>query len=168
MDTLSIVYKLEDKSHIPISSIKGDVKKKHLSLRIRGRGVSDIQPLTAAASSVPERGCARRVLEIRMHRNPCRSCRVEAPLSSTVASANHGSIGDSRPIALLGCPRGHMVARETVCLTRPRILTLEPVRSATAGSSQTMTSTKGPGAARSRCLGLQIFGVERFSFLPNT
>src|SRR5438094_6224789 len=33
--------------------------------------------------------------------------------------ANHGSIGDSRPMALLGCPRGHTVAHETGCLTRP-------------------------------------------------
>ena len=37
-----------------------------------------------------------------------------------------------------------MVARETVCLTRPRILTLEPVRSATARSSQKMDLPKGP------------------------
>jgi hypothetical protein len=37
-----------------------------------------------------------------------------------------------------------MVARETVCLTRPRILTLEPVRSATARSSQEMDLPKDP------------------------
>ena len=35
-------------------------------------------------------------------------------------SANHGSIGDSWPIALLGSPRGHTVARETDGLTRGR------------------------------------------------
>ena len=36
-------------------------------------------------------------------------------------------------MALLGCPRGHMVARETYRLTRRRILTLEPERSVTDG-----------------------------------
>jgi hypothetical protein len=71
-------------------SIKGDVKKKHFSLRIRGRGVSDIQPLTAAASSVPERFWARRALEIRMHRNP------RSFLPSRSASKQHG--GGGRPI----------------------------------------------------------------------
>ena len=97
-----------------------------------------------AASSVPERGQARRVLENRNHRICGSSCRVEAPVSSTVASANHSSIGDSRPIALLGCPRGHTVAEETVCLTRKRILTLEPVRSATARSSRKMVPPNDP------------------------
>jgi len=33
--------------------------------------------------------------------------------------ANHGSIGDSRPMALVGLSEGHTVARETGCLTRP-------------------------------------------------
>ena len=37
-----------------------------------------------------------------------------------------------------------MVARETVRLTRPRRLTLEPVRSATARPSQKMHPPKGP------------------------
>src|SRR5580704_15907907 len=39
--------------------------------------------------------------------------------------ANHGSIGDSWPIAFSGCPRGHKVSRETqwpngITDTRPR------------------------------------------------
>jgi hypothetical protein len=37
-----------------------------------------------------------------------------------------------------------MVARETVCLTRPRRLTLEPVRSATARSSRKIVPPKDP------------------------
>ena len=46
---------------------------------------------------------------------------------------NHGPIGDSWPIALLGYPRGHRVFIETECvrhtgLARRRILTLEPER----------------------------------------
>ena len=61
-----------------------------------------------------------------------------------------------------------MVAGETVRLTRKRILTLEPVRSATARSSRKMIPLNDPGAARSRCLWLHVLGVERFSFLPNT
>src|ERR1700686_3907068 len=49
-------------------------------------------------------------------------------------SANHGSIGDSWPIALSGCPRGHRVSRGPQCskhlrgLTGFWILTLEPER----------------------------------------
>ncbi len=37
----------------------------------------------------------------------------EATQAAMGWDGNHGSIGDSRPIALLGCPRGHTVARET-------------------------------------------------------
>jgi len=50
-------------------------------------------------------------------------------------------------MALLGCPRGHTVARETHCLTRPRILTLEPVRSA-AGRSHASVKLAQSFAAR--------------------
>src|SRR5438552_10762278 len=46
---------------------------------------------------------------------PCRSaCKPE-----WWRCANHGSIGDSRPMALVGLSEGHTVARETGCLTRP-------------------------------------------------
>src|ERR1700675_4814672 len=38
-------------------------------------------------------------------------------------SANHGSIGDSWPIAFSGCPRGHRVSRETRCSKHLRSLT---------------------------------------------
>ncbi len=46
-------------------------------------------------------------------------------------TANHGSIGDSRPTALFGYARGHSVVWETEChstlrLSHNRILTLEP------------------------------------------
>jgi hypothetical protein len=49
-----------------------------------------MQPLTAAACSVPERFCARRVLEIRMYRNP------RSFLPSRSADEQHG--GGGRPI----------------------------------------------------------------------
>src|SRR5207237_8181936 len=81
--------------------------------------------------------------------------------------ANHGSIGDSWPMALLGCPRGHTVARETHCLTRPGILTLEPVRSAAGRSHASVKLARSFGAERLGCLWLQLLGVEAFSFLPN-
>jgi hypothetical protein len=43
---------------------------------------------------------------------------VETRTSETDAllCGNHGSIGDSRPIALFGCPREHRVNTETWCL----------------------------------------------------
>jgi len=67
------------------------------------------------------------------------SCLVTTPLVPDAdkqrgCSANHGSIGDSWPIAFSGCPRGHRVSRETRCskhlrsLTGFWILTLEPER----------------------------------------
>src|SRR5438445_2812816 len=40
-----------------------------------------------------------------------------------LCTANHGSIGDSRPIAFSGCPRGHRVSRETRCPKHPFRLT---------------------------------------------
>ncbi len=48
-------------------SIKGDVKKKHFPLRIRGWGVSDIQPLTAATTTVSERCWAHWILGFLNH-----------------------------------------------------------------------------------------------------
>src|SRR5438034_8638735 len=81
--------------------------------------------------------------------------------------ANHGSIGDLRPMALLGCPRGNTVARETHCLTSPGILTLEPVRSAAGRSHASVKLARSFGAERLGCLWLQLLGVEAFSFLPN-
>src|SRR5947208_6691662 len=68
---------------------------------------------------------------------------------------------------LLGCPMGHTVARETHCLTRPGILTLEPVRSAAGRSHASVKLARSFGAERLGCLWLQLLGVEAFSFLPN-
>ena len=69
-------------------------------------------------------------------------------------------------MALLGCPRGHMVARETACLTRPGYSPSNP-----SAQNQSTVGEVTPAwsfeAARSSGLWLQVFGVERFSFLPN-
>jgi hypothetical protein len=111
-------------------SIKGDVKKKHFA-RAAGGYFSDIQPLLAAAIglarawfSFSSRWEVLGVIFIRVLRFG-----FLALASSGLAMANHGSIRDSWPMALWGCPRGHTVALETVCLNPPRILTLEPERS---------------------------------------
>src|SRR5271157_4548688 len=74
-------------------------------------------------------------------------------------------------IALLGYPREHMVARETWRQWRtqpnpPRILTLEPELAAHL-EKRGVNPGLSCGPARSSGLRLQIFGVERFSFLPH-
>src|SRR5271165_912702 len=74
-------------------------------------------------------------------------------------------------MALLGYPREHMVPRETWRPWRtqpnpPRILTLEPERSEPI-DCRGHDSGLSFGPARSSGLWLQIFGVERFSFLPD-
>ena len=49
----------------------------------------------------------------------------------------------------------------------PRILTLEPVRSAAGRSRASVKLARSFGAERLGCLWLQLLGVEAFSFLPN-
>src|SRR5205807_196098 len=49
----------------------------------------------------------------------------------------------------------------------PRILTLEPVRSAAGRSHASVKLAWSSGAERLGCLWLQLLGVEAFSFLPN-
>src|SRR6266849_8055193 len=49
----------------------------------------------------------------------------------------------------------------------PRILTLEPVRSAAGRSHARVKLAWSFGAERLGCLWLQLLGVEAFSFLPN-
>ncbi len=51
-------------------------------------------------------------------------------------------------MALLGCPREHMVARETDPPIPPRILTLEPVRAALQPSNVRVTASGLRGRAR--------------------
>jgi hypothetical protein len=43
-------------------------------------------------------------------------CETGTSETDAVLLGNHGSISDSWPIALLGCPRGHRVNTETACL----------------------------------------------------
>ena len=49
----------------------------------------------------------------------------------------------------------------------PRILTLEPVRSAAGRSHASVELARSFAAERLGCLWLQLLGVEAFSFLPN-
>ena len=51
-------------------------------------------------------------------------------------------------MALLGCPREHMVARETFSSIPPRILTLEPVRAALQPSNVRVTTSGLRGVRR--------------------
>lgn len=112
-------------------SIEGDVKRKHFASRQEGA--------VSLASSPCRYHTARWAAGFAFARALGSKCMVarfvsvnaeHLPAARWPIVANQGSIGDSRPIAFLGCPRGHTVARETLRLTRPRILTLEPVRSA--------------------------------------
>jgi hypothetical protein len=65
-----------------------------------------------------------------------RSRSVWRPTSSTVVRANHGSIGDSWPIAFSGCPRGTMRASSFAKggSTRPSRNVSRPVQSPVQGA----------------------------------
>src|SRR5437016_5121560 len=75
-----------------------------------------------------------------------------------------------RPMALLGCPRGHTVAHETwperPSLTRPGILALEP-RALRERRTDRKSSESFAVPVRSSCLWFQLFRIEAFSFLPD-
>src|SRR5271166_2226657 len=79
---------------------------------------------------------------------------------------SHSAAPRRGTMALLGCPRGHMVAHETECLTRPGYSPSNP-SAQNQSTVADMTPEWSFGSVRSSCLWLQIFGVERFSFLPN-
>jgi len=66
-------------------------------------------------------------------------------------------------MALLGCPREHMVARETDPPIPPRILTLEPVRAASPTFERSGYPSGLGGGARLCCLWHQMLGCERLS-----
>src|ERR1700676_3546941 len=107
------------------------------------------------------------------------SCLVTTPLVPDAdkqrgCSANHGSIGDSWPIAFSGCPRGTRVgcetkrARGTPSLTTQLRLALEP--ECLKKNSPPLERIPAMERIRSRhssCLCFQMFGVEAHSFLPN-
>lgn len=88
--------------------------------------------------------------------------------------ANHGSIRDSPAgggaMALLGCPREHMVPRETWSCGRTRSLTRPgylPSNPSAQRQRQRETHPLCPAAARSNRMWCQIVSVERLSFLPH-
>ena len=68
------------------------------------------------------------------------------------------------PIAFLGCPRGHTVARETVAPNPPKD-THPRTRALSADGLHDESALRR--AARSSCLWLQMLRVEGFSFLPD-
>src|SRR5437016_10432396 len=95
------------------------------------------------------------------------SCRAGAPASSVAAMCQPWFYRRLEAYGFVGLSEGHTVARETHCLTRPGILTLEPVRSAAGRSRASVKLARSFGAERLGCLWLQLLGVEAFSFLPN-
>src|SRR6266536_4838123 len=76
----------EDSTHE--GSIKGDVKRKHLSLRRRARGSLTSSPSVRLRDCVLERG-SRYVHRFRDHLRGVVPCGFCAPASSVVAIANH-------------------------------------------------------------------------------
>ena len=111
-----------------VSSMKGDVKRQSFTDYRRRRASLDIQSLTSGAGS---ENCvsAESFHLFRVQRSSILTLRKPR----IGESANHGSIGDSRPTAFFGYARGHSVVNETacrsiLCLSHYLILTLEPKR----------------------------------------
>jgi len=120
-------------------------------------------------------GPAARVLSCGFHRfwatKPVSS---ETSQAERWSGANHGSIGDSWPIAFSGCPRGPRVDWETA---RPR----HTAPSKPAETHSRTRASREPDGHRQRrfprwsgfhqrhssCLRFQILGVEARSFLPD-
>ena len=141
-------------------SIKGNVKRKHFS-RDAGESsfsslspfVDDDLPLCASTDEPMEFSgtwCLRRTANANLKRQ---QAEFVVGVPTMVLSETSGQ----RPglTAFLGCPRGHRVARETCgCLSRPRILALEPERF-TGEATQAFTRNGCTGSA----LKLLVFSV---------
>jgi len=115
-------------------SIEGDVKRKYFTPGGREGVVLWHPALVDIGRVAVAAGGGSSSLRVIVPVRP-----LSAAAATWVVMANHGSIGDSFAVAngamaLLGCPREHMVARETWRLAPwpnpPRILTLEPERAA--------------------------------------
>jgi hypothetical protein len=90
------------------------------------------------------------------------------------SGANHGSIGDSWPIAFSGCPRGSRVTCETQCPRRiwPNLSAETRSRTRVSREPHGHRQRRSPGWSgfdqrHSSCLWFQILGVEVGSFLPD-
>src|SRR6202043_597602 len=107
------------------------------------------------------------------------SCLVTTPLVPDAdkqrgCSANHGSIGDSWPIAFSGCPRGPRVGCETRCPKHTAPNLSAETRSRTRVSREPdgphqrrSPGWSGLGRRHSSCLWFQILGVETYPLLPD-
>jgi hypothetical protein len=94
--------------------------------------------------------------------------------NARLLGANHGSIGDSWPIAFSGCPRGTRVGCETKpargmqSLTNQLRLALEPeCLKKNSPPRKEIPAMERIRSRHSSCLCFQMFGVEAHSFLPN-
>src|SRR5713226_4331704 len=90
------------------------------------------------------------------------------------SSANHGSIGDSWPIAFSGYPRGPRVVCETDCPrhTAPNFTVETRSRTRVSPEPDGHRQRKSPGGSgfgprHSSCLWFQMLGVEAHSLLPH-
>ena len=94
--------------------------------------------------------------------------------SRTVVSANHGSIGDSWPIAFSGYPRGPRVGCETRCPrhTAPNLSAETRSRTRVSREPDGHRQRRSPAGSgldprHSSCLWFQMLGVEAHSSLPD-
>src|ERR1700683_1971427 len=169
-------------SHL-ISSIKGEVKKKHLSF---GWNFSCFSaPLIERDLCCPSAPCAR----LQGHATPRlgfsllavfiaswrRSLSVPKPTKQNVVQCgDHSSIRDSWPIAFSGYPRGPRVGCETVCPRHTAPNLSAETRSRTRVSREphghrqrNPQGWSGLDPKHSSCLWFQTLGVEARSSLPH-
>ena len=170
-------------AQLPISSIKEEVKKKHLSNRWcfssfqptemsmvcsdRPRHVARLPGIVAQRLGIPLAAvfiaCSRRSRTVPKPTKPNRG-----------QVGDHSSIGDFSPIAVSGYPRGPRVGCETTCprhtlrLTNRLRLALEPSVPRTRRPPPKNSPARGVFDPRhSSCLSFQMLGVEAHSSLPH-
>jgi hypothetical protein len=123
-------------------SIKGDVKKKHFSALLRGGFFLISSPSAAARTRCQSGDRVADACAMAWFRASFCACKQRVgrgqPWFYLRLATKRGTI------AFSGCPREHTVPRETVRLNPAWILTLEPERSATAGSRDHDAVNDGP------------------------
>jgi hypothetical protein len=166
-----------------VSSIKGEVKKKHTSfgwnfscfaahLIERDRFCSSA-PCARLRGALAQRfGFSLPAVFIASWR---RSLSVPKPTKQNVVKfGDHSSIWDSWPIAFSGCPRGPRVGSETRCPKHTAPNLPAETRSRTRVSREpdghhlrNPQRWSGLGQRHSSCLWFQMLGVEARSSLPH-